>query len=484
MFRTFLYLVLVQVYHSLVGAARRVGGSRVSSLVHRLAVATRYVVFPEHGSTLSGTGPARGPSLRSGMIGPMPDWLRDDMRFIGRHIDPGLFPTDKHCSLYRATAFGYRLDAGLAFGSLMNACSHTNYDYCYAVPSLTPGVVSHSALSLVWWACSHGKRVLVLVGTGTDLTDGQLLPPEADVVFTAKSLGRLSYDDQTEVLCRFLLQANISRIHIFDLLVPLQVIFNYIRQLTSHMVVFIHVDDYILDHEEFLFQSLEKLFLIDIARISGISVNSDDTLRALQERFGISESLLFVLPFSARTLRAPNRDREYRTARTMLCIGETISPECDLQVHDLAKRFPDWEFAELIAPALYHAGSIVHSPKCRLRTTHSLASRLLQTGNISCVIILSRSWVPSDLIHIALESGIPVGSVYSQHLSASYHSDLHYRTYNVFSYTNISNFIHSVITPTDADREFIRLAQSQFSRLHFSGELNTLLLRFPGYFSV
>ena len=56
--RTSLYVALVRVYYALVAAANRVGGPRVSTLLQRVAVAARYVVFPEYGPPLSGVGPS------------------------------------------------------------------------------------------------------------------------------------------------------------------------------------------------------------------------------------------------------------------------------------------------------------------------------------------------------------------------------------------------------------------------------------------
>lgn len=307
----------------------KVFGLRFRQQYIRLSYEIKTRLFPGFGSNIPDGASIKSPQDHFVWLPPpIPDWVMSEMRELGCHIDPTLYPTAVFIASSQFYSYPVIPTPGKIYEQLINLCSEEHYTHCFAIPWLKRGGADLVALKHIEFASKQPRaKVLVLLTEPGDSHWRTKIPAGVDVLEISCHANVISHEESLQVIVRLLIQLRIDVLHIINSRHVWEVVCKYglaIRQRTR-IFVSIYCDDYdkygqpVGFARQYLFQCykhLDKVFFDNAAYP-----------RLLQKTYGYTQELFSILkspvevrsdslhvrkPVGRRVLWAGRLDRQKR----------------------------------------------------------------------------------------------------------------------------------------------------------------------------
>lgn len=180
----------------------------------------------------------------------LPDWLISEMRTVGLEIEPPLYPSDRLRAELRPYAATRDDTAGHAYATL---CRSINPPYSHVIlaPWIKRGGADLGTLHHLRALDDDGARCLLITTEHAKSDWLDRVPPMVDIVELGWMLHALTFDEQVEMLARFLAQIAPDVIHNINSHMGWAAYKTFGRQLSSRSRLFasVYCDDHGRDGE-------------------------------------------------------------------------------------------------------------------------------------------------------------------------------------------------------------------------------------------
>ena len=177
----------------------------------------------------------------------IPEWAVDEMRVLGRAIDPAIYPSDTFIAT--CLHYGYPINPkpGYIYEQLIQQCSVEHYAFCFAIPWLKHGGADLVTLKHI--EVAHKKangKVLVILTEPTDSPWLNRIPEGVDVLNVSAFVSEISNEEMLIILSRLLVQLQIDVLHIINSRHVWEIVRRYGLALQQRTKIFVslYCDDY------------------------------------------------------------------------------------------------------------------------------------------------------------------------------------------------------------------------------------------------
>lgn len=241
--------ILLRFLHVLVeNILMKIVGGRFRQQYIRLSYKIKTRLFPEYGSYVPTAAEVSSPLPHNVWLPPsIPDWVLEEMRVLGKELDPILYPTEQFIASCQYYSYSFSLKPGRLYDLLIGHCSSSSYSHCFAIPWLKRGGADLVALKHIELACKQpNAKVLIILTEPSESHWLHKIPSNADVLDVSKYVFEVSHDELLLIIVRLLVQLNISVLHIINSRHVWEVVCKYGLAITQNTKIYasIYCDDY------------------------------------------------------------------------------------------------------------------------------------------------------------------------------------------------------------------------------------------------
>jgi len=147
----------------------------------------------------------------------IPSWIIEEMKNIGREIDPSIYPNNNRLSQYLYYSYPVHTKPGEIYQKIVDQCKYQHYTHCFALPWLKRGGADFVALQHIEFATKQpNSKVLVVLTEPEDSPWVSRVPNSVDIIDLSKYIWELPNEDFLKVITRLLLQVQIDVLHIIN----------------------------------------------------------------------------------------------------------------------------------------------------------------------------------------------------------------------------------------------------------------------------
>lgn len=246
--RRSIFLFFRVIYMAIDRVLTRLFGQNARHSFIRFAYKIKVILFPEYGSHIPGPGTVKLETKNGLWIPPaLPDWALEEMKILGREIDPVLYPSDQALSMLQYYVFPVVPRPGEIYRDILLECNSKVYTHCFAIPWLKRGGADLVSLWHIRFASEQpNAKVLVLLTEPGDSPWASRIPDGVDVIDIGARASDLSFDDLLVVIIRLLVQLDIKVLHLINSRHVWEIVCRYgvaLRQKTK-IYASIYCDDY------------------------------------------------------------------------------------------------------------------------------------------------------------------------------------------------------------------------------------------------
>ena len=340
----------------------------------------------------------------------MPEWVIEEMKNLGKYIDPLIYPSDEKLNMYSYYSYPVHKKPGLIYQEILELCSSTHYNYCFALPWLKRGGADFVALQHINFTSKlKNNKILVLLTEPGDSPWLERLPENIDVIDVSKYIWELSHDDLLSVLTKLLIQIKIDVIHIINSRHLWEIVKRHGLALRSQSKIFasLYCDDY--DKYEQPVGYARDFLPVCYKHLTKVFSDNESFPELLSSIYGYPESLFQVL-------KSPiefnfSSERNLILTKNILWAGRLdVQKRPDLLLK-IAKELQDVTFTVYGEPLLESQKEIVEDLKKQenIEMKGSFNGVESLPFNTHSIFLYTSQWdgIPTIIIAAAL-SGIPI----------------------------------------------------------------------------
>lgn len=340
----------------------------------------------------------------------MPMWIVNEMKAIGREIDPNLYPSAEKLSLYQHYYYPIHTKPGKIYQEILNQCQYNHYTHCFALPWLKKGGADFVALLHIKFAVEQpNSRVLLLLTEPADSPWLSRVPECVDVVDLSKYVWELINEDFIKVITRLILQLQIDVLHIINSRYFWEAVKLYGLALRNQTKIFasVYCDDYDINGQPVGFA--REYLPYCYRHFSKVFTDSIYYPSLLQKVYGYPKSLFQVLNSPVNNIKINKRNSQLN--KKILWAGRLDRQKRPDLLLKIAKALPSVVFSVYGEPLLESPQEIVNELK-ELSNVEMKGSfngvEELPFDTYSAFLYTSQ-WdgIPTIIISAAL-SGIPI----------------------------------------------------------------------------
>lgn len=242
------FLILRILFISIDKLITRFFGQGVRQSFVKLAYKVKVKLFPEYGNHMPAPGVVKLEAKNGLWIQPaLPEWAVEEMRVLGKEIDPVLYPSDQALSAIQYYIFPVVPRPGEIYRDLLSNCGSKSYTHCFAIPWLKRGGADLVSLWHIRFAFEQpNSKVLVLLTEPGDSPWLSRIPDGVDVIDFGARANELPFDELMLVIVRLLVQLDIEVLHVINSRHVWEVVCRYglaVRQKTR-IFASVYCDDY------------------------------------------------------------------------------------------------------------------------------------------------------------------------------------------------------------------------------------------------
>lgn len=340
----------------------------------------------------------------------MPLWIINEMKAIGREIDPNIYPSTEKLSLYQHYSYPVHTKPGEIYQEILNLCQYTHYTHCFAIPWLKKGGADFVALLHIKFAAEQpNSKVLLLLTEPADSPWLSRVPEGVDVLDLSKYVWELLNEDFLKVITRLLIQLKIDVLHIINSRYVWDVVRLYGLALRNQTKIFasVYCDDYDMNGQPvgFAREYLPSCYM----HLSKVFTDSMYYPSLLQNIYGYPKSLFQVLNSPVNNVKMNEKNSQLN--KKVLWAGRLDRQKRPDLLLKIVKGLPDVTFSIYGEPLLESPQEIISELK-ELSNVEMKGSfngvEELPFDKYSAFLYTSQ-WdgIPTIIISAAL-SGIPI----------------------------------------------------------------------------
>lgn len=380
-----------------------VGKNNINPLVHYLKYGKSEgrKIFPTSYITYS---TEMNPQLK------MPTWIINEMKELGRKVDPCIYPSEERLSLYEHYFYPIQTKPGEIYQKILNLCQHTHYTHCFALPWLKMGGADFVALLHIKFAVEQpNSKVLLLLTEPSDSPWLSRVPEGVDVIDLSKYMWELLHEDFLKVINRLLIQLKIDVLHIINSKFAWEIVKLHGLALRNQTKIFasLYCDDYDMNGQPvgFAREYLPSCYM----HLCRVFTDSEYFPLLLQNIYGYPKSLFQILNSPMNNVKVCERKSQLN--KKVLWAGRLDRQKRPDLLLKIAKALPSVIFSVYGVPLLESSRDIIDELK-RLSNVEMKGSfngvEELPFDTYS-VFLYTSQWdgIPTIIISAAL-SGIPI----------------------------------------------------------------------------
>ena len=318
---------------------------RFRQMYFRIGYKIRVRLFPEYGEHNQDIPSSVSTPKTFFWIPPaIPEWVIDEMRVLGKYIDPAIYPTDHFLAKCEYYSFPVIPKPGQIYSQLLSNAKSDNYTHCFAIPWLKKGGADYVALLHIQFAVAQtDSKVLVFLtepGTSPWL---DRLPKEVDVIDISKIVGELAHEELILVITRIIIQLDIKIMHIINSRHLWEVVCKYglaVRQKTK-IFASIYCDDY--DGNGLPVGFAREYLPCSYKHLSKVFSDNEAFPLLLQQTYGYSPELFSVLKVPVKEAVTFSNSRLPK-GKKVLWAGRLDRQKRPDILLNIARALPDTEF--------------------------------------------------------------------------------------------------------------------------------------------
>ncbi len=147
----------------------------------------------------------------------IPSWVLDEMKVLGRELDPALYPSDELLSRMQYYSFPVIPAPGDVYQDYLSRLKYSSYTHIFAIPWLKRGGADLVALKHIALVASQANtRVVVFMTEAGESPWRDRLPDNVELIDIQHELNKISYDEMLQVLARIIIQLEVKVLHIIN----------------------------------------------------------------------------------------------------------------------------------------------------------------------------------------------------------------------------------------------------------------------------
>lgn len=292
----------------------------------------------------------------------MPTWIINEMKELGKEVDPCIYPSVEKLSLYEHYSYPIQIKPGEIYQKILNSCQYTHYTHCFALPWLKKGGADFVALLHIKFAAKQpNSRVLLLLTEPADSPWLSRVPEGVDVVDLSKYVWELLNEDFYKVITRLLIQLKIDVLHIINSRYVWDVVRLYGLALRNQTKIFasVYCDDYDMNGQPvgFAREYLPSCYM----HLSKVFTDSIYYPSLLQNIYGYPESLFQVLNSPVNNVK--KNEKESQLNKKVLWAGRLDRQKRPDILLKIVKGLPSVIFSVYGEPLLESPQDIINELK-------------------------------------------------------------------------------------------------------------------------
>jgi hypothetical protein len=115
----------------------------------------------------------------------IPEWVLTEMRELGAHVDPVLYPNELFLATCQFFSYPVKPKPGRIYAQLIKQCTTEHYTYCFAIPWLKRGGADLVSLKHIEFASKQpNSKVLVLLTEHGESPWLKKIPKDVDILLS------------------------------------------------------------------------------------------------------------------------------------------------------------------------------------------------------------------------------------------------------------------------------------------------------------